>query len=579
MYTVSKTLFKKNMAKSSLFKLSQAYFGSKDIRFGNEARRLMLKGADDLADAVQVTLGPRGRNVIIDSTFGNPKITKDGVTVAKSIEFKNRYHNMGALLIKQVANQANDKAGDGTTTATILARAIYKEGCKSVAAGMNPMDLRRGVRLAVDAISAHLEKVSIPVSGKEAIQSVATISANNDKNIGELIATVFDKIGREGTITVQDGKTLDVEVEYVEGLKFDRGYISPYFVTDTKNQKVEMENPFILLVDKKVSTIQQILKHLEHASQHQRPILIIAEDVESEALATLVINKLRGGLRVCAVKSPGFGDNRKATMQDIAISTGGTLVSEEIGMSLDTTEVDVLGTCKKVIITKDDTIILDGQGDKAEIAKRLESIKQEIAKTTSDYAREKAQERLGKLLGGVAVIKVGGSSEVEVGELKDRIDDALCATRAAIDEGIVLGGGVALLHAIKALESVKGENFDQDIGIKIVRDAIKMPCKIICSNAGFEGSVIVDKLLSSTVPNYGFDASTGEFTDLLKRGIIDPTKVVRTALVDSAGIASLMITSEAMIVEAKDDTGLGPDGRPLGQSPPSMDMGGMGGMF
>jgi chaperonin GroEL len=576
MYSVSKILLNKSVAKNTLLKLSSANFGSKDIRFGNEARRLMLKGADDLADAVQVTLGPRGRNVIIDSTFGNPKITKDGVTVAKSIEFKNRYHNMGALLIKQVANQANDKAGDGTTTATILARAIYKEGCKSVAAGMNPMDLRRGVKLAVDAIVAHLDKVSTPVSGRESILSVATISANNDKNIGELIANIFEKIGREGTITVQDGKTLDVEVEYVEGLKFDRGYISPYFVTDTKNQRVEMENPLILLVDKKVSSIQQILKHLEHASQQQKPILIIAEDVESEALATLVINKLRGGLRVCAVKSPGFGDNRKATMQDIAVSTGGTLVSEEVGITLEDAEVDILGTCKKVIITKDDTIILDGQGNKEEIEKRMESIKQEIINTTSDYAREKAQERLGKLMGGVAVIKVGGSSEVEVGELKDRIDDALCATRAAIDEGIVAGGGVALLNAIKALESVKGLNFDQDIGIKIVKEAIKMPCKIICSNAGFEGSVIVDKLLSSEQPNYGFDAATGEFTDLLKRGIIDPTKVVRTALVDSAGIASLMITTEAMVVEVKDDTGLGPNGQ---QGAPPMDMGGMGGMF
>lgn len=576
MYSVSKILLNKSVAKNTLLKLSSANFGSKDIRFGNEARRLMLKGADDLADAVQVTLGPRGRNVIIDSTFGNPKITKDGVTVAKSIEFKNRYHNMGALLIKQVANQANDKAGDGTTTATILARAIYKEGCKSVAAGMNPMDLRRGVKLAVDAIVAHLDKVSTPVAGRESILSVATISANNDKNIGELIANIFEKIGREGTITVQDGKTLDVEVEYVEGLKFDRGYISPYFVTDTKNQRVEMENPLILLVDKKVSSIQQILKHLEHASQQQKPILIIAEDVESEALATLVINKLRGGLRICAVKSPGFGDNRKATMQDIAVSTGGTLVSEEVGITLEDADVDILGTCKKVIITKDDTIILDGQGNKEEIEKRMESIKQEIVNTTSDYAREKAQERLGKLMGGVAVIKVGGSSEVEVGELKDRIDDALCATRAAIDEGIVAGGGVALLNAIKALESVKGLNFDQDIGIKIVKEAIKMPCKIICSNAGFEGSVIVDKLLSSGEPNYGFDAATGEFTDLLKRGIIDPTKVVRTALVDSAGIASLMITTEAMVVEVKDDTGLGPNGQ---QGAPPMDMGGMGGMF
>lgn len=575
MYSVSKTLFKKSIQNRALYTMSQAYFGSKDIRFGTEARRLMLKGADDLADAVQVTLGPRGRNVIIDQTFGNPKITKDGVTVAKSIEFADRYANMGASLIKQVANQANDKAGDGTTTATVLARAIYKEGCKSVAAGMNPMDLRRGVQLAVNAISEHLASISTPVTNKDSIQSVATISANNDKVIGELIASIFDKIGREGTITVQDGKTMDVEVEYVEGLKFDRGYISPYFVTDAKNAKVEFENPFILLVDKKVSTIQSILRHLEHVSQQQRPLLIIAEDIESEALATLVINKLRGGLRVCAVKSPGFGDNRKATMQDIAISTGGTLISEEVGMTLENTDVDVLGTAKKVIVTKDDTIILDGQGDKKELQARIDSIKKEIERTTSDYAREKAQERLGKLTGGVAVIKVGGSSDVEVGELKDRIDDALCATRAAIDEGIVPGGGVALLNAVKSLKDVKGENFDQDIGIKIVREACKMPCRIIATNAGFEGSVVVDKLMGQTEVNYGFDAATGEYTDMIKRGIIDPTKVVRTAIIDSAGIASLMITTEAMIVEKKDDTGLGPDGRRASPTPPGMDMGGM----
>eukprot|EP00344_Euplotes_crassus_P002834 CAMPEP_0197006392 /NCGR_PEP_ID=MMETSP1380-20130617/34766_1 /TAXON_ID=5936 /ORGANISM="Euplotes crassus, Strain CT5" /LENGTH=572 /DNA_ID=CAMNT_0042425957 /DNA_START=13 /DNA_END=1731 /DNA_ORIENTATION=- len=572
MHSVSKNLFKKSRG---ITKLSQAFFASKDIRFGTEARALMLQGADDLADAVQVTLGPRGRNVIIDSTFGNPKITKDGVTVAKSIEFADRYHNMGASLIKQVANQANDKAGDGTTTATVLARAIYKEGCKSVAAGMNPMDLRRGVQLAVNAVADHLSSISTPVSGKEAIQNVATISANNDKHIGELIATIFDKIGREGTITVQDGKTLDVEVEYVEGIKFDRGFISPYFVTDTKNQKVEMENPLMLLVDKKVSTIQSILKYLEHASQQQKPILIIAEDVESEALATLVINKLRGGLRVCAVKAPGFGDNRKATMQDISISTGATLVSQDIGMTLEDSGIEVLGTAKKVIVTKDDTIILDGQGSKEDIAERVEAIKQDILNTTSEYAREKAQERLGKLTGGVAVIKVGGSSEVEVSELKDRIDDALCATRAAIDEGIVPGGGVALLNSLKALKELKGENFDQNIGIKIIKEAIKMPAKIICNNAGFEGSVVVDKIQQEENPNVGFDAHTGEYTDLIERGIIDPTKVVRTAIIDSAGIASLMITSEAMIVEEKEAA----PPAPAGGAPGMGGMGGMGGMF
>jgi chaperonin GroEL len=582
MQSVSKTLFKKSLAQQTLFRSSQAFFSGKDIRFGNEARRLMLKGCDDLADAVQVTLGPRGRNVILDQTFGNPKITKDGVTVAKAIEFQDRYHNMGASLVKQVASQTNDKAGDGTTTATILARAIFKEGCKSVAAGLNPMDLRKGIQLAVNAIVANIKDMAIPVSGKESIENVASISANNDRHIGGLIAAIFEKIGKEGTITVQDGKTLDVEVDYVEGLKFDRGYISPYFVTDTKNSKVEMENALILLVDKKVSTIQQILKHLEHASQLKRPILIVAEDVESEALATLVINKLRGGLRVCAVKSPGFGDNRKATMQDIAISTGATLISEEIGLSLDTSEVDVLGSAKKIIITKDDTIILDGQGEKAALEDRIDVIKQLIEKTTSDYEREKAQERLGKLTGGVAVIKVGGSSEVEVSELKDRIDDALCATRAAIDEGIVPGGGVALLSSSKVLDGVKGDNFDQDIGIKIVRQACMIPCKIICQNAGFEGSVIVDKLLNSDNVNYGFDAAKGEFTDLIVRGVMDPAKVVRTALVDSAGIASLMITTEAMVVEKKDTSGLDASGNPggVGGGPPGMGgMGGMGGMF
>ena len=569
MYSVSKNIFRK-----SLFTQSKAFFASKDIRFGTEARALMLKGADDLADAVQVTLGPRGRNVIIDSTFGNPKITKDGVTVAKSIEFSDRYHNMGASLIKQVANQTNEKAGDGTTTATILARAIYKEGCKSVAAGMNPMDLRRGVQLAVKTVADHLLSISTPVSGKEAIKNVATISSNNDKNIGGLIATIFDKIGREGTITVQDGKTLDIEVEYVEGLKFDRGYISPYFITNTKNQRIEMENPLILLVDKKISTVQSILKYLEAASQQQKAILIIAEDVESEALATLVINKLRGGLRVCAVKSPGFGDNRKATMQDIAVSTGSTLISEDIGMTLEDSDISVLGTAKKVIITKDDTIILDGQGDKADLEDRIKSIKQEIENTSSDYAKEKAQERLGKLTGGVAVIKVGGSSEIEVSELKDRIDDALCATRAAVDEGIVTGGGVALLNSVKALNKIKGANFDQNIGIKIIKEAIKIPCKVICNNAGYEGSVVVDKLQNEENPNIGFDAATGEYTDLIKRGIIDPTKVVRTAIIDSAGIASLMITSEAMIVEQPEEPAAG---AAAGGTPPMGGMGGMGG--
>ena len=575
MHAISKTLLKKAPSSQSLYRLSQAYFAGKDIRFGTEARQLMLKGCDDLANAVQVTLGPRGRNVILDQTFGNPKITKDGVTVAKAIEFEDRYHNMGASLVKQVANQTNDRAGDGTTTATILARAIYKEGCKSVAAGMNPMDLRRGIQQAVNAIVKHIDTISIPVKDKEAVGNVATISANNDSHIGGLIAAIFDKIGEEGTITVQDGNTLDVEVEYVEGLRFENGFISPYFVTDNASQKVELENPYILLIDKKVSSIQQILKYLEFASQSQKPILIIAEDIESEALATLVVNKLRGGLRVCAVKSPGFGDNRKNTMQDIAVSTGATFISEDIGLTLENSEPEVMGSARKIIVDKEATIILDGQGNKFDLEQRINSIKQEILASTSDYSIEKLQERLGKLTGGVAVIKVGGSSEVEVNELKDRIDDALCATRAAISNGIVPGGGVALLRSLKVLENIEGDNFDQNIGVRIVKEACKIPCKVICSNAGYEGAVIVDKLYDAEDVNYGFDAAKGDYANLIERGIIDPAMVVKTALIDSAGIASLMITTEAMVVEKSDDTGLGPDGKPNKPTPPGSDLGGM----
>ena len=472
---------------ATLFRASSACFSGKDIRFGAEARQLMLEGCEMLADAVQVTLGPRGRNVVLDQTFGAPKITKDGVTVAKSIEFADRYKNIGASLVKQVANKANDEAGDGTTTATILARAIYKEGCKSVAAGMNPMDLRRGIQAAVDAVVKELEKMSISIGDKESIANVATISANGDRHIGSLIAGIFEKIGNEGTVTVQEGKTLETEVEYVEGLKFDRGFISPYFITDTKNSRTELDNPFILLVDKKVSTLQSILQHLEFANQQKRPLLIVAEDVESEALATLVVNKLRGNLRVCAVKSPGFGDNRKNTMTDIAISTGATLVSEEVGITLDGSDTSVLGQAKQVIITKDDTIIMDGLGDRKDVEERVELIREQIMQTTSDYEREKMQERLGKLTGGIGVIKVGGASEIEVSELKDRVNDALCATRAAIDEGIVPGGGTALLYGSEVLENLKGENFDQDIGIGIVKKACRIPCKAISDNAGFEG--------------------------------------------------------------------------------------------
>jgi len=550
----------------ALINYPAASFG-KEIKFGTEARALMLEGADMLADAVQVTLGPRGRNVVIDKTFGAPKITKDGVTVAKEIEFTDRYHNIGASLIKQVASQANDKAGDGTTTATILARAVFKEGCKSVAAGMNPMDLRRGIQMAVDQVVSGLQELSTPVKGKEEIQNVATISANGDKHIGGILAGIFDKLGANGTITVQDGKTMETEVEYVEGIKWDRGYVSPYFVTDTKSQKAEFKNPLILLSDKKISNVQSILKFLEYASQNKRQLIIVAEDIDGEALATLVLNKLRGGLQICAVKSPGFGDNRRNTMQDIAIASGATFISEDIGLSLDEAELDVLGTCEKIIISKDDTIIMGGAGEKAEVEERVSTITAAIETTTSEYDREKLQERLGRLTGGVAVIKVGGASEVEVGELKDRIEDALCATRAAHDEGIVPGGGTALLYASKKLEKLEGANFDQNIGIKIVKDACKIPCKTICMNSGEEGSIIVQKLLEADVHSHGFDASVGEYCDLLKRGIIDPTKVVRTAITDACGVASLMITTEAMIVEAKTEGG-------AAAGPP----GGMGGM-
>lgn len=550
-------------------KTSQAFFAGKDIKFGTDARALMLEGCDRLADAVQVTLGPKGRNVIIDQSFGAPKITKDGVTVAKAIDFADRYQNMGASLVKQVAQKTNDEAGDGTTTATILARAIYKEGCKSVAAGMNPMDLRRGIQLAVEHVVEQLKEQSTHITGKEDIGNVATISANGDTEIGNLIAEVFEKIGADGSVTVQDGKTLKTEVEYVEGLKFDRGYISPYFITDQKKQQVEFDDPYILLVSSKVSSLQSILHHLETAAKAQKPIVIIAEDVESEALATLVVNKLRGGLRVVAVKAPGFGDNRKNTMQDIAISTGGTLISNEVGLTIEDSDETCLGRAKKVIITKDDCMIMDGAGNEEDIKERIESMRGQIEVTTSEYEREKMQERLGKLTGGIAVIKVGGASEVEVNELRDRVDDALCATRAAVDEGIVTGGGIPLLKASKSLANLKGANFDQSIGIKIVQNACKIPAKTIADNAGYEGSVVVDKILQNDTDHYGFNAATGEYGNLFEMGVIDPTKVVKTALLDASGVASLMITTEAMIVDQP---------TPAAGGPPMPDMGGMGGM-
>lgn len=557
MFAVSKKIFSSVTKKTqgNLTYAAPAFFASKEIRFGVECREKMLKGCELLADAVQTTLGPKGRNVVIDQTFGSPKITKDGVTVAKNIEFADRYMNIGASLVKQVASKTNDTAGDGTTTATVLARAIFKEGCKSVAAGMNPMDLRRGINIAVEAVVNDLKKRSKPIKGKESIANVATISANGDKEIGNLIAELMEKVGENGTITVADGRTLHHEIEFVEGMKFDRGYISPYFVTNSKNQKVELDNPLILLSEKKITSIQSIVHLLEHAMKVNRPLLIVTDDVESEALATLVLNKLRGGLKVCAVKAPGFGDNRKATLNDVAILTGGTVISEEIGLTFEKAELSVLGSCKQVIVSKDDTIILDGSGAKEAIEERVSQIKEQLSITTSEYDKEKLQERLAKLKGGVGIIKVGGASEVEVNEIKDRITDALNATKAAVDEGIVVGGGCALLYASKILTNVKGDNFDQNIGVQIVQRAIQIPCKTIAQNAGHDGAVVVGKILELNNEEMGFDAYNGQYVNMEKSGIIDPTKVVRTALQDAASVASLMTTTEAMIVEVKETGG------------------------
>merc|ERR1719399_1351025 len=473
------------------------HMSGKDVRFGNEARALMLAGVDKLADAVQVTLGPKGRNVVLEQSFGPPKITKDGVTVAKGIEFKDKYHNLGAQLVRQVASRTNDIAGDGTTTSTILTRAIFAEGCKSVAAGMNPMDLRRGINLAVDA----------------EIKNVATISANSDHEIGEIIASAMEKVGKEGVITVQDGKTLENELEVVEGMKFDRGYISPYFITSPKTQKTEFDNPLILLVEKKVSSLQSMLPLLEQVVKLQKPLVIIAEDIDGEALPTLVVNKLRGGVNVAAVKAPGFGDNRKATLQDMAVLTNGTVIAEDVGMKLETAEFSCLGTAKKVTISKDDTIILDGAGEKDAIEERCELLRDGIAATTSEYEKEKLQERLAKLSGGVAVIKVGGATEIEVNEKKDRVTDALNATRAAVEEGIVPGGGSALLYASSKIDPDSAPDMDQKIGMEIVQRALRAPVTAIANNAGVEGAVIVGKLLENEDPNFGYNAQDNEFVD------------------------------------------------------------------
>ncbi|PON51410.1 Chaperonin Cpn [Parasponia andersonii] len=528
-------------------------YAAKDVKFGAEARGLMLRGVEELADAVKVTMGPKGRNVVLEQSFGAPKVTKDGVTVAKSIEFSDRVKNIGASLVKQVANATNDVAGDGTTCATVLTRAIFKEGCKSVAAGMNAMDLRRGITMAVDAVVTNLKSRARMISTSEEIAQVGTISANGEREIGELIAKAMEKVGKEGVITIADGKTLDNELEVVEGMKLDRGYISPYFITNQKNQKCELENPLILIHEKKISNFNAIVKILELALKSRRPLLIVAEDVESEALATLIINKLRAGIKVCAIKAPGFGENRKANLRDLAILTGGEVITEELGLNLEKVGPEMLGTCKKITVSKDDTVILDGVGDKNAIEERCDELRSSIELSTSDYDKEKFQERLAKLSGGVAVLKIGGASEAEVGEKKDRVTDALNATKAAVEEGIVPGGGVALLYASKELEKLPTANFDQKIGVQIIQNALKMPVSTIASNAGVEGAVIVARLLEQDNPDLGYDAAKGEYVDMIKSGIIDPLKVIRTALVDAASVSSLLTTTEAVVVELPDD--------------------------
>ena len=552
---------------------SAAALAHKEVKFSNDGRAAILKGVNLLANAVSVTLGPKGRNVIIEQPFGGPKITKDGVTVARAIELKDKYENLGARLVQDVASKTNEVAGDGTTTATVLARAIYAEGVKNVAAGCNPMDLRRGSQAAVDAVIKYLEANKREVTTSEEIAQVATISANGDKHVGSLIATAMEKVGKEGVITVKEGKTLEDEIEITEGMRFDRGYISPYFITDIKTQKTEFEKPLVLLSEKKISALQDILPSLEAAVTMRRPLLIIAEDIDGEALAACILNKLRGQLQVCAVKAPGFGDNRKSILGDLAILTGGQVFSDDLDMKLERASPDMLGTTGSVTITKEDTIFLNGEGSKDAITARCEQIRSAMNDpSTSEYDRTKLQERLAKLSGGVAVIRVGGSSEVEVGEKKDRYDDALCATRAAVEEGIVPGGGVALLKAAKSLDSITTANFDQQLGVSIVRSALTRPARQIVENAGEEGSVVVGKLMENPGDfGFGYDASTGEYKDLIAAGVLDPFKVVRTALQDASGVASLLTTSECCIVEA-------PEEKPAPMPGMGGGMGGMGGM-
>ncbi len=540
---------------------------AKDVKFSADARDKMLHGVDVLANAVRVTLGPKGRNVVLEKSYGAPRVTKDGVTVAKEIELEDRFENMGAQMLREVASKTSDIAGDGTTTATVLAQSIVKEGIKLVAAGMNPMDLKRGIDLAVDEVVKDIARQAKKVKSSEEIAQVGTVAANGEKEIGQMIAKAMQKVGNEGVITVEEAKGLESELEVVEGMQFDRGYISPYFITNAEKMVAELESPYILICEKKLAGLQTLLPLLELVVQSGKPLLIIAEDVEGEALATLVVNKLRGGLKVAAVKAPGFGDRRKAMLQDIAVLTAGELISEDLGIKLENVTIDMLGRAKRVTVTKEDTTIVGGSGRKPDIEARIGQIKQQIEDTTSDYDKEKLQERLAKLAGGVAVIKVGGSSEIEVKERKDRVDDALNATRAAVEEGIVPGGGVALLWAAKSLK-VKGDNEDQEAGISIIRRALQAPIRQIAENAGVEGSIVVGKVTDHKSPSFGFDAQTGEYGDLIGKGIIDPAKVVRVALQDASSVAGLLVTTEAMVAERpKKDSGS-----------PAMPGGGMGGM-
>ena len=522
---------------------------SKEVKFGVDARDKMLRGVDILANAVKVTLGPKGRNVVIDKSFGAPRITKDGVTVAKEIELEDKFENMGAQMVREVASKTSDIAGDGTTTATVLAAAIVREGAKAVAAGMNPMDLKRGIDLAVEAVVEELKKNSKNITSNEEIAQVGTISANGDKEIGDYLAKAMKKVGNEGVITVEEAKSLETELDVVEGMQFDRGYISPYFITNADKMRVEMEDPYILINEKKLSALNELLPLLEAVVQTGKPLLIVAEDVEGEALATLVVNKLRGGLKVAAVKAPGFGDRRKAMLQDIAVLTGGQAISEDLGIKLENVTIGMLGKAKKVMIDKENTTIVNGSGKKKDIEERITQIKAQIEETTSDYDREKLQERLAKLAGGVAVIRVGGATEVEVKERKDRVDDAMHATRAAVEEGVLPGGGVALLRATETLKKVRTQNDDQKTGVEIVRKALQAPARQIASNAGEDGSVIVGKILENSAYGFGFDAQSGEYVDMVKKGIIDPTKVVRQALQGASSVAGLLITTEAMVAE------------------------------